>query len=71
MTKHTAFERNMFARDLAACLALSDARKAENAEARERMRANSELADALLTDAIRRGDVAIDWDSYFRTMGVA
>lgn len=30
MTKHTAFERNMFARDLAACLALSDARKAEN-----------------------------------------
>jgi hypothetical protein len=61
----------MFAADLAAMLALSDARKAENAAARERCKANAELCAVLLADAARRGQSEIDWAEYFRNVGLS
>jgi predicted solute-binding protein len=58
--------QNMFARDLRICLALADARKAENAAARRRAQANPELCAVLLESAKRRGESTIDWPEYFR-----
>ena len=57
-----------FARDLAAMLRLSDARKAENAEAR-RACLNAELRTLLASLAARRG-VPLDWEAYFRAVGL-
>lgn len=59
-----------FAADLAACIALADVRKAENAAARLRMQANAELCAELLAQAKRRGRDQIDWAEYFRNVGV-
>lgn len=61
-----SFAARMFARDLTAMLALSDARKAENAAARARCKANPELCATLLEQAERRGQTEIDWSAYFR-----
>ena len=58
------------ARDLATCIALADARKAENAAARSRMQANKELCDQLLSEARRRGEDSINWTAYFSALGV-
>ncbi len=65
-----AIAQRFASRDLAACIALSDARKAENAAARARMLANPELTACLLADAKRRGHAEIDWADYFRNAGV-
>jgi hypothetical protein len=54
------------ARDLAACLALSNERKREDAARRARAQANPELCAWLLADARRRGLAGIDWPAYFR-----
>jgi len=62
--------QRLAARDLQACLALADARKAENVAARRRMQSNAELCAALLESAKRRGESAIDWEGYFRNLGV-
>lgn len=59
-----------FAADLRTCLALRDARAAENAEARRRAKANVELCAHLAADAKRRGLPGIDWAEYFRSTGV-
>jgi hypothetical protein len=56
----------MFARDVNAMLALSDARKAEDAERRARAQANPELCAALLAQAKQAGRDQIDWPEYFR-----
>ena len=56
----------MFARDVAACLALSDARKRENAARRAAAQASAPLVAALQADAERRGRAEIDWQEYFR-----
>lgn len=61
----------MFARDLAACLALNATRKVENAAARARMQANPELVEELQRQAVRRGQPGIDWAEYFRNAGVS
>ena len=66
----TAFERRTFARDLRACLALSDARKAENAAIRERLQQNPALRALLREEAERRGEPEIDWTGYFSRLGV-
>ena len=58
--------KQMFARDLAACLALSDARRAEDAARRAAAQANPELCAELLAAATRRGAAVIDWAEYFR-----
>jgi hypothetical protein len=68
----TTFERNTFARDLRASLALSDARKAENAAARARARGKSELVAELERDSERRGFRGqIDWADYFRNAWIS
>jgi len=59
-----------FASDLRACLALRDARAAENAAARARVLANVELCAQLQSDAMRRGQREIDWPEYFRNAGI-
>lgn len=59
----------LFQADYAACLALSDALKAENAAVRARCMADTALASHLLQDAKRRGKSTIDWDQYFRNIG--
>lgn len=56
--------------DLAACLALRDARARENAQARDRARSNPALAAALIADAQRRGLSEIDWADYFRNVDI-
>lgn len=61
---------NLFARDLAFCLALSDARKRENAQARCEAQSNRELCVMLLAEAKRRGQSEIDWVEYFRNAGI-
>jgi len=58
-----------FARDLAVMIALSDARKAENEAARARCKANAALVAELESHASRRGK-ALDWDDYFRNIGI-
>ena len=62
-------QAKMFADDLAAMIALSDARKAEDATARDRMRNDPELRAALAGEASRRG-VEVDWAEYFRNARV-
>ena len=57
--------------DYRACLALADARKAENAAARARCMGNAELAAELLRQAERRGEPGIDWPGYFTRLGIA
>ena len=59
------------AADYAACLALSNARKAENAAARSRAKGNAELCAVLFADARRRGLSEIDWSEYFRNAGLS
>lgn len=67
----TTFERRTFSRDLAACLALSDQRRAENAAARARVQGNPRIVAELRADAQRRGHGgAIDWADYFRNAGI-
>lgn len=66
----TQFEINQFIRDYRATLALSDARKAESAAARERCKANRELVAHLTAEATRRGEAAIAWAEYFRNIGL-
>lgn len=56
------------ARDLRASLAISDARKAENAAWRLRMQNNPEICAALLESAQRRGESRINWAEYFRNI---
>ncbi len=64
------FAAKQFAADFAYMLAMADKRKAENAAARARMQADAELCTVLLTEAQRRGQVAIDWAEYFRNCDV-
>lgn len=71
MTGAAAFKARMFARDLAACIALSDERKRENAERRKRCQANAELCAHLVERARRRGESAVNWPEYFRNIGIA
>lgn len=59
-----------FAADLASCIRLADARKAENARARARCLANKDLTAVLLADAQRRGEPGIDWNGYFSRAGI-
>lgn len=68
-TGYRAMQAKMFADDLAAMIALSDARKAEDATARDRMRNDPELRAALAGEASRRG-VEVDWAEYFRNARV-
>ncbi len=65
----TAAER-MTARDYRAMLALSDARKADNASARARTQGNAEVRAQLEADAERRGETSIDWSGYFARLGL-
>jgi len=65
----TRFERSQFARDLAAMLALSDARKADVRARQASCKANPELTAALLAQAQRSGQREIDWPEYFRNIG--
>lgn len=62
--------QRMFAADLAACIALNDARKAENAAARSRAQSNPQLVADLTEQAAQRGEAAIDWQDYFRNVGI-
>lgn len=64
------FEARMFARDLAVMVRLSDERKRENAAARARCKANVELVELLTSEAARRGR-SLDWNEYFRNIGIA
>lgn len=64
------FTARMFARDLRASLAISDARKAENAAIRTRMQGDAELRAVLLATAQRRGESEINWPEYFRNVRV-
>jgi len=66
----THFQANQTRRDYQACLAISDARKAENAARRAAARANAELGAALLAHAQRRGEPGIDWPGYFSRLGI-
>lgn len=59
-----------FQADLRACLALRDARAAENAIARARVLANVELCAQLQSDSQRRGQREIDWADYSRNAGI-
>ena len=65
-----SFTARMLARDLRASLAVSDARKAENAAIRARMQNDAELRAALLAVARLRGESEIDWPEYFRNARV-
>ncbi len=60
------FAANDFARDLAECVRLSQARKANLAAQRAASQANASLCTELLADAQRRGQSQIDWPEYFR-----
>lgn len=52
-------------------IAMSDARKAQNAEWRNRCLANEQLKIALLADAKRMGLAEINWPEYFRNLGIS
>lgn len=65
------FERNAFAADYAAMLAISDQRKADNKAAQVRAMQNAELCAELLAQASRRGESGINWRGYFQTSGIA
>ena len=55
-----------------ATLALYDARKADNAAARARCLANSELRACLVAESVRRGlGGSVDWAEYFRNAGIS
>jgi hypothetical protein len=56
--------------DFAACLALRDARAAENKAARDRAKANPDLCAYLQAEASRRGQSGIDWPEYFRNADI-
>ena len=56
--------------DLNACIALADARKAENRAAQARCKANPEMCAALQAEALRRGQAEIDWPEYFRNIDI-
>lgn len=62
--------QRLFALDLAACVALERARKAEVSAARLSAKNNPGLCAALLSDAQRRGGESINWDEYFLQMGM-
>jgi len=66
----TNIKQRLAERDLKACLALANARRAENAVIRARMQADAELSATLLEIAKRRGQTAIDWTGYFSRAGV-
>jgi predicted solute-binding protein len=66
----TAFQRHMFAADLAACIALEDASKAENAAARSRSQGSKGLVAILAERAAQRGEPGIDWQEYFRNVRI-
>lgn len=66
----TCIATRLFASDLRASLAISDARKAENVATRKRMQGNVELREVLLNSARLRGELEIDWPAYFRNLGV-
>ena len=68
-TGSSNIQARMFARDLAACIAAADARKAENAKARAASMANEELSSLLRDSAERRGEV-FSWADYFRNAGI-
>jgi len=65
----TKFERNAFAADYAAMLAISDQRKADNKAAQVRAMQNPELCAELLAQASRRGESGINWRCYFQNSG--
>lgn len=67
----TKFERNAFAADYAAMLAISDQRKADNKAAQVRAMQNHELCAELLAQASRRGEPGINWRGYFQNSGIA
>jgi len=67
----TKFERNAFAADYAAMLAISDRRKADNKAAQVRAMQNPELCAELLAQASRRGESSINWRGYFQNSGIA
>lgn len=56
------------ARDLRAMLAISDARKAEDAATKARMRANVSLEATLRAQYARQGRV-FSWEKYFTNLG--
>ena len=60
-----------FGRDVRFLLALSDARKRENAERRAACQSDASLCAVLLDDAKRRGQTDIDWAEYFRNAGIS
>lgn len=68
-TAKNSIQQRLFANDLAAMLALADARKAENAAARARCMANRELEATLRAEAERRGEI-FSWSVYFRNIGI-
>lgn len=68
--RRRAIRARIFERDWRACLALSDARRAELAAARERAQASPGLCAELLAQAQRRGQSGIDWPEYFRNAGL-
>lgn len=67
-----SFASRQFARDLQACLEISDAQKLENLERRRLLKENQELCLYLQAQAKRRGQthIDIDWDEYFRNVGL-
>ena len=69
--KLTQFERNAFAADYAAMLAISDQRKVDNKAAQVRAMQNAELCSKLLDQASRRGESSINWRGYFQNSGIA
>lgn len=58
-------QRNILA-DIAVSVALSQARKQENAARRAAAQANPELVACLLERSKQRGQSEIDWPEYFR-----
>ena len=71
MKTTTNFTANMFRHDFQAMLALSYARKRENAVRRAACQANADLCAWMLADARRRGLGAVDWQAYFQNAGIA
>lgn len=69
MNAYQRMQAILAANDYRAMLRANDIRRAENAASRERAQRNPELCAALLAEATRRGQTAINWDSYFVNMG--
>lgn len=65
-----SLDQRLFANDLRAMLALTDARKAENAARRAACMADKGLESLLRSEAERRGEV-FSWVAYFRDAGIA